>query len=126
MKSNVRHFRAAHLHVLAAVFALVATMLVFTAASSSQATPGGPSAAAASLSLKAQAGNARPGKAVITGRVTSRSGKPLGGVTVVAYGTRKGAQHWSEKVAAATDAQGNYRLTGLQSGSYEIRFTDGT
>lgn len=51
---------------------------------------------------------------VITGKVVDESNQPLPGVTVAVKGTQR---------STATDANGNYRLTGMPTGVATLQFT---
>lgn len=59
---------------------------------------------------------ARPGGS-ITGQVLGPKGTPLPGVRVMAQGVR-GRGNWAEP--AITDANGTYRLSGLESATYNV------
>ncbi|PYR38949.1 MAG: hypothetical protein DMF90_01595, partial [Acidobacteria bacterium] len=73
---------------------------------------------AALLSLSAPCLLAQDSQASIVGVVTDESGAVLPGVTVSATSpTLQRAQ-----VSAVTDAQGNYRLTNLPIGTYEVTY----
>jgi hypothetical protein len=67
--------------------------------------------------------------AVISGRVTDENGEPVTSVTVSALGyTRRGCRRqWMNATSPArTDAQGAYRLSGLEPGRYLLAASYGT
>jgi len=61
-------------------------------------------------------------KGRIRGRLTDKQGGPLKGISVTAYTDLDGA--WSEIGFATTDSHGDYRIEGLDSGTYRIGFQD--
>src|SRR5215472_4279899 len=64
----------------------------------------------------------------ITGKVTSKSGRPLKGICVSATNTRDlssaAAIFIGGSFGQATNAEGVYKVSGLAAGSYDIEFTD--
>ncbi|NJM38892.1 MAG: hypothetical protein HC845_14075 [Akkermansiaceae bacterium] len=54
----------------------------------------------------------------ISGRVTGSDGSPLASIYVAAYRSIDGG--WSWQSGVITDANGNYRLKGLQAGNYRV------
>lgn len=63
--------------------------------------------------------------AAISGSVTDAAGKPITSQDIcVAASTSSGTYTTGTYGSATTDASGNYTISGLQSGSYYVSFTD--
>ncbi len=65
----------------------------------------------------------------IRGTITNEKGEPLGAIAVIALrytDTGNGTPFWQEVGTAESDVDGTYELIGLQSGSYQLIFYDGS
>ncbi|MGB0384201.1 MAG: carboxypeptidase regulatory-like domain-containing protein [Ardenticatenaceae bacterium] len=65
------------------------------------------------------------GESSIAGTVTAPDGTPLEGVEVVAFQYYEGWDYWEWMNGTATDANGEYTLPELPSGTYRVGFFDG-
>ena len=88
-------------------------LLAFTqGAARAQGTP----TAAAPPSATAEARTAAPATGVITGRVVSEDGRPL--AETVVFLSKAFARTQSTPLTATTDAEGRFRISGLDTGLY--------
>lgn len=60
----------------------------------------------------------------ISGRVTRYDGTPIAGATITPYFELPMSWEEANRLRTTSDAQGNYRLTGLTSGSYFVHFSE--
>lgn len=60
----------------------------------------------------------------VSGRVTRYDGTPIVGATITPYFELAISREAANRLRTTSDAQGNYRLTGLTSGSYFVHFSE--
>jgi len=64
----------------------------------------------------------RAGGAVF-GRITTNGGRPVPYAAVALADRRRGRQRWTGEITGLADAEGAYRLVGVQPGEYDLRVT---